>query len=184
MPAVSITAAQARAIAAWTRSGGEANRILIELEPAGAVCVTRGSARARIAADGAFEAVEGVLERSPAGGAAHSQGDRFGLVRKGAEVRVRVSARLAMELAAYGAGEPSRQLGEELLHAMEGSDQPLIYSATVKIEAPADQLSDPMAPVCLEIPDLDDSGDLFVVAQQDIERPSSGTGTGGSVPNE
>lgn len=184
MPAVSITVAQVRAIAAWTRSGGAGSRILIELESTGAVQVTRGSAEARIAADGTFERVDLTSEASLAVDRTRPTEDRFAFIRKGAEVRTRISARLAMELAAYGAGERAHQLGEELLNAMENQDEPLVYSARVQIEAPADRVSDPMAPVCLEIPDLDDSGDLIVVAQEDIERPDQGAGTDSSVSDE
>ena len=95
--------------------------------------------------------------------------DRAALVRKGAAVRVKVRRSLAIDLAAYGAGEEAHELGWQLLEAMRGGGEPLIYTATVAIPPPKDQAEDPDAPVCLKIPDLDDQGDLFVVAQEDIE---------------
>jgi hypothetical protein len=95
--------------------------------------------------------------------------ERFGFVRKGASVRVTFGRRTAIELAAYGVEESDKALGREILAALRRGEKPVAYSGTVEAEPPSDRMNDPMAPVAVAIPELDDSGDLFVVTQQEIQ---------------
>lgn len=166
----SITPAQARAIAVWTRCGGDSDRITIENAPSGTVLVRRGPAsHAFIGPDGRFEDVEPARDQAPTRVPGEARGDRFAFIRRGARVRVWITARSAMEVAATGANTHHRQLGEELLEAMDNADDLVPFRAVVAIPAPQDQAGDPAAPVCLAIPDLEDSGELVVVSQDEIE---------------
>lgn len=170
MGRVSITPAQVRAIAVWTRCGGDHGRITIDTAPSGTVLVRRGPAsHAFIGPGGGFESVEATQDRSPAAEDAEPAADRFAFIRKGARVRVWITARSAVEVAASGANARHRQVGERLLRAMKNADKLVPFRAVVAIPAPEDQAGDPTAPVCLLVPDLEDSGELVVVNQEEVE---------------
>lgn len=180
MTAISITTAQARAIATWGAISGGEGPISIATEAGsglkhgekGDMFVRRGPASAQIAADGVFRGTLVELstedqdqdDRRTASGS-----ERFEFVREGAKVRVQLMPQTALELAANDAEEEAHALGWQLLEVMRRTKRPLVYEATVAIPPPVDQTDDPLAPVCLKIPELDKSRDLLVVTQEDIE---------------
>lgn len=94
-------------------------------------------------------------------------------LKKGDAVRVRFERSTAIELALYADEDEFRDLGLRLLKLLErGCDSPA-YEGTIVIPPPNDRADDPQAPVSVAIPDLDDSGDLFVVSQRELERCES-----------
>ncbi len=176
MPSISMTSAQARALATWSSVTGGAEPLSVEGVDSlpseagdGDILVHRGDASACISQAGVFKDAQPGKPGRVGGADRANLEERFRAMKKGVKVNARVDRRLAIEFAACGAGDEMRALGLELFEALRRSDEPIVYSATVAIPPPSDRAADPYAPVCLEVPDLDDSGDLVVFALKDVE---------------
>lgn len=154
MASISMTSAQARALATWSSVTGGGELLSVEaVDPSlpsesgeGDILVRRGDAFARISQAGAFKDAQPGRPGSFRGDNRSNPEERFVRVQKGVKVRARVDRRLAIELAANGAGDEEHALGWELLEALRSSDEPLIYSATVAFPPPPDRAVDPYAP--------------------------------------
>lgn len=167
--AVTLTLAQVTAVARWSVEGPEMAPLSIHVAPTpfarswadGDVLVTQGDAYVQISRSGDLKDAVPETSFSPTGSG-------FSFIRRGAAVRARISVQFAAELAAYGAGDEERQLGDELLReARAGGDR--MYAATVVLPPPEERSSDPTARAGLQIPELDEGEDLFMIALKEIE---------------